>query len=68
MARSGYNMCSTCDYLTGLRDKAASGSEKKNIATTALVNHERQFHPERCEHGLTRSECNSNHVPDFVKS
>jgi hypothetical protein len=57
------NMCPTCDYLTRLRDGAASGSSERNIATANLDDHERRYHPERCEHGITRSECNSKHVP-----
>jgi hypothetical protein len=60
-------MCPTCDYLTGLRDKAPSGSAGKSNAIVLLDDHEAQFHPERCEHGLTRSECNSDHIPDSVK-
>jgi hypothetical protein len=58
--------CPICDYLTGLRDAAASGSYESNIAITKLAEHEQRYHPERCEHG--RYECNLNHVPEFVKS
>jgi hypothetical protein len=60
--------CPICGYLIGLRDAAASGSYESNRTAALLAEHEERYHPERCEHGLTRSECNSNHVPEFVKS
>ena len=49
--------CPICDYLTGLRDAAASGSYESNIAITKLAEHEQRYHPERCEHG--RYECSA---------